>query len=228
MWASWLHIRYPWVTWKIRSYNCQPDLECRVCSTFDIKPFCLKHIIYCLAYLLDIFIACLPYPACHNTLAVTAQNISSKACLPDIFTALLAFLFTYLLPCLSDEHIYCLPALPSTSQCMAGHKWSHKHSQHKRLAGHTTQGPGLPFLASLSACQIYLLPFLPSTYLMPCLPCLPARHIYCLPAFPNMSQCTAGHKQSHQWSQSNTSADHNHPALNTYLIILIYIIFFTI
>ena len=258
-------------------------MECRVCSTFDIKPFYLQHMgdstkywpvmarlalpylaflppryIYCLAWLpLDIFTA-LPtcqniLPACltqHVTMHGQSQAVTShqqshqqpqhkkSAARP----ALPAFLLTYLLPCLPAGHIYYLPALPSMSQCMAGHEWSHQQSQHKMLAGHTTQGPGLPCLAclpdiftALLAFHIFtaLLAFL-LTYL---LPCLSARHIYCLPAFPNMSQCTTGHKHSqvvtsHKWShwpsQPKTLAGHNHPTLNIYLIILIYIIFFTI
>ena len=151
-------------------------------------------------------------------------------CLPlDIFTAL-PICWTYLLPACLTQHI----TMHHQSQAVTSHKWSHQWSQHKTLAGHTTQGPGLPCLACLPAIFTALLAFhiftallaFLLTYLLPC-----------LPAFSNMSQFTTGHKQSqavtlheqsHWPSQPKTLAGHKHPILNIYLIILIYIIFFTI
>ena len=119
-----------------------------------------------------------------------AQNIGQS-------TALLAFLLIYLLPCLSVRPIYCLPALPSMSQCMGSQKRSHCMSSH--IGSHSTKfwQPSLP--ACLSACQIYLLPCLPSSSHIYCLVYLLNIFIACLPypAHHNPWLVTSSHISSH-------------------------------
>ena len=177
-------------------------------------------------------------PACQPDIftALPARHIYCFAYLPlDTFTAL-PTCWTYLLPACLTQHI----TMHHQSQAVTLHKQSYRQSQHKMLAAR----PALPYITALPTCWTYLLPACLTQHVTmhgwlqavtshkqsqhkmlaarPALPCLST----CLPDI--FTALPAFLQQSHWPSQPKTSTGHNHPTPNTYLIILIYIIFFTI